>query len=62
MLLLIYVAIYDISGRIVANQNIGKVSGSQNIKLALDNLSPGNYMIRVVLNNQPVSIEKLIIK
>ncbi len=55
------VAIYDISGRLVSNQNMGKISGSQKINVNLDNLSSGNYMIRVMFNNEPVSIEKLIV-
>ncbi len=56
------VVVYDINGRIVASENLGNVSGSQNIRVELNNLNSGNYMVRVMFNNEPVSIEKLIVK
>jgi len=54
--------IYDINGRIVASKNIGRISGYQTINVPLNNLNSGNYVIRVMFNNEPVSIEKLIVK
>ena len=56
------VVIYDMVGRVVKRQNVGSVSGVQNVKVGLTDFIPGNYMLRLSFDSEPVSIEKLIVK
>jgi hypothetical protein len=49
-------------GRVVKRQNVGFVSDLNNVKVDLSDFISGNYMLRLSFDDEPVSIEKLIVK
>ncbi|HHG84184.1 MAG TPA: T9SS type A sorting domain-containing protein [Bacteroidetes bacterium] len=57
------ITIYDITGRIVIQnpgQNLGH--GVQNIRIPLQGVAPGTYVIRASVANEPLAIGKFIVK
>ncbi len=56
------VSIYDVSGRMVMKTSLNnQVNGTQEVILSVSELQSGNYILRIEMNNEPVSIEKLVI-
>jgi len=56
------ISIYDLNGRLITSTKQNAVNGEQSIVVGVSNIASGNYIIKTTLNNEPISIDKLIIK
>ncbi len=58
----INIVIYDITGKAVISKSNDNVRGFQNINIPLSTIHPGSYIVRILFDNEPVSIKKLIVR
>ncbi len=58
----ITIVIYDITGSAVITRSEGNLQGFQNINIPLNGIHPGSYIIRILFDNDPVAIKKLIVR
>jgi hypothetical protein len=56
------IMIYNMTGSAVISRSNSNLRGYQNINIPLNTLQPGSYIIRVMFNNEPVAIKKLIVR
>ncbi len=56
------IIIYNMTGNAVISRSNSNLRGYQNINIPLNTLQPGSYIIRVMFNNEPVAIKKLIVR
>ena len=57
------ITVYDIQGRKASSlQNLELFSGKQQINVSLNTLKPGVYFIKTSSNNEPLSINRFVIK
>lgn len=54
------VNVYDQAGRLVAEQNAGKLSGNNTLKVDMGNLSEGTYTVVVKGDGQTIHTEKMV--
>ena len=58
----ITVIIYDITGSAVISKSESNLRGFQNINIPLSGIHSGSYIVRILFNNEPVAIKKLIVR
>ncbi len=58
----INISIYDITGKEIIKSSEGNINGTKIINIPLNELSSGNYIIRISIDNEPIAIKKLVIK
>jgi hypothetical protein len=57
-----FITIYDNHGRLVHSRSVpGNSTGIQREKVILGSLNSGNYFLRVTINNEVLSVKKLIV-
>ena len=54
--------VYDLSGKLITSTQQNGVPGAQKIAINLSNTAKGNYMVKTLVNNEPIAINKLIVK
>lgn len=57
------IEVYDYSGKLVLNQNYGRLSnGNQTVSLTCTSLPEGSYFVRVLANNQMATTKFIVVK
>lgn len=56
------IIIYDITGSAVISKSKSNLRGYQNVNIPLNGIHGGSYIVRILFDNEPVAIKKLIVR